>query len=246
MTVYEPTKSRLLRLLRVPPEPTDPLGADGSLLVFRAAPGYLRYRWLLFLLRQAIALGGAAVALGATVGLFAFGPPIPPPGETILVLVDCAVVTVVVVQFFLGAFTVRLDYEMRWYKATDRALRIREGVWIVREMTMTFANVQNLSIEQGPLQRYFGIADLKVQSAGGGGSGSDGKRGHGVDLHTAYFRGVDNAEQVRDLVYARLQKAKDAGLGDPDEARATAGDDFTSLLRELRDEAAALRRASAD
>jgi hypothetical protein len=83
---------------------------------------------------------------------------------------------------------------------------------------MSFANVQNLSTEQGPLQRLFGIADLKVRTAGGGGK-SEGEPGEAgkKDLHLGYFRGVDDAEGIRDLILGRLRGLKDAGLGDPDE-----------------------------
>ena len=72
-------------------------------------------------------------------------------------------------QAALTYFSLRLNYEMRWYKVTDRSLRIRAGVWNVHEMTMTFANVQNISITQGPLERLFGISDVRVETAGGGG-----------------------------------------------------------------------------
>ena len=41
--MYEQLKSTLLWLLKVPPEPHDPMGDVHSLRVFRAAPGYLRY-----------------------------------------------------------------------------------------------------------------------------------------------------------------------------------------------------------
>src|SRR5690606_18212304 len=110
----------------------------------------------------------------------------------------------------------RLDYEMRWYKVTDRSLRIREGVWHVREMTMTFANIQNIEITQGPIQRALGIADLKVQTAGGGGVQEAQGQQQGVmfNMHIGYFRGVDNAEEILALMQERLRKQRGSGLGD--------------------------------
>ena len=125
-------------------------------------------------------------------------------------------------QAALTYFSLRLNYEMRWYKVTDRSLRIRAGVWSVHEMTMTFANVQNISITQGPLERLFGIADVRVETAGGGGGhgGPHGKGdGFGANLHTAVFRGVDDAEEIRDLMLARLRRVRGAGLGDLDDRR---------------------------
>ena len=122
-------------------------------------------------------------------------------------------------QAALTYFSLRLHYEMRWYKVTDRSLRIRAGIWNVREMTMTFANVQNISITQGPLERLFGIWDVRVETAGGGSQrGAHGHgEGFGANLHTAVFRGVDDAEPIRDMMLARLRRARGAGLGDLDD-----------------------------
>jgi hypothetical protein len=141
---------------------------------------------------------------------------------------------------------VRLDYELRWYLVTDRSLRIRQGITRIHEMTMSFASIQQVVVRQNPLQRLLGIADLQVQSAGGGG---DAHEGGGTDsLHTGVFHGVDNAVEIRDLILARLRDFREAGLGDPDEARpaapqasCAAADAARQLLAEARD----LRRALA-
>ncbi len=110
----------------------------------------------------------------------------------------------------------RLDFEMRWYVVTDRSLRIRTGVWSVQESTMSFANLQQVEVTQGPLQRLLGLADVKVQSAGG----SDNPRGKpSDDLHTGHFHGVDNAHEIRDLIQDRLRRFRESGLGDPEEVR---------------------------
>ena len=86
----------------------------------------------------------------------------------------------------------------------------------LHEKTMTFANVQHVGIRQGPLQRLLGIADLEVRTAGGQASG-EGEESTHSDLHVAYFRGIGNADRVRDAIRERLAKHKDAGLGDPDD-----------------------------
>jgi uncharacterized membrane protein YdbT with pleckstrin-like domain len=113
----------------------------------------------------------------------------------------------------------RLDYELRWYMVTDRSLRIRSGIWRVQEMTMSFANLQHITMSQGPLQRLLGIADVRVQSAGGGGGGADHSHGQHRSLHTGFFHGVENAPEIRDLILERLRQFRETGLGDPDEVR---------------------------
>ena len=74
--MYDRVKSTLLWLLRVPPEPHDPMGDVHSLRVFRAAPGYLRYITIAWVLWEfAILLCGLLVfiplAVAAATGLAA-------------------------------------------------------------------------------------------------------------------------------------------------------------------------------
>ncbi len=109
----------------------------------------------------------------------------------------------------------RIEYEQHWYIVTDRSLRIRTGVLSLSESTMSFANLQQVEVKQGPLQRLLGLADVRVQSAGGGSSEEHG----GEALHTGVFRSVENAPEIRDLIVARLRAFREAGLGDPDHAR---------------------------
>ena len=250
--MYEGGKGLLLRLLRVPPEPHPPEGTPGSLRTFRAAPAYYRYRligwalahaWLLFV--AVLAIAGLARGLSKSDAPDFVG--------TILTVLEAIGLVGLIGGTIVSYLTLRLDYEMRWYMVTDRSLRIREGIWHVHEMTMTFANIQNISISQGPLQRFFGIADLRVQSAGGGGMGAahGGKGQQGMtDLHVGFFKGVENAESIRDLVLHRLKLLRDSGLGDHDDdhsgaARPAATDgSLLDAMRELRDEAALLRRAA--
>jgi membrane protein YdbS with pleckstrin-like domain len=144
----------------------------------------------------------------------------------------------------------RLDYEMRWYMVTDRSLRLRHGVWKVSESTMSFANIQQVVVSHGPLQRLMGLADVKVQSAGGGGE-KDHEQGE--DMHLGLFHSVTNASEIRDLILDRLRRFRESGLGNPDEAShaslpdvpvpANAPVDTLAAAHELLTEARKLRTA---
>jgi membrane protein YdbS with pleckstrin-like domain len=133
-----------------------------------------------------------------------------------------ALEVIAVATFLLGAILswtlLRLRWEARWYMVSDECLRIREGLLRTHERTMTVANIQNLTIRRGPLQKLFRIADLEVRTAGGGAPASGDEHGEAShDLHVARFRGVDDAEALRDRIQAALLRHRDSGLGDPDE-----------------------------
>lgn len=230
-----------LRLLRVPHDPTPPPGSPPRL--FRAAPNFLNLRLIRWGLTQVLALIGLFWALWFIEWVDSTRTP-----QFVVWLMRAGEIfgwTLFLFEFVLGWVMVRLDYEMRWYMLSDRAIRIREGVATVREKTIALANVQNLAIRQGPLQRLLGIADVEVKTAGGGGSGSGdphGGKGGGEPMHVAYFRGVANAAEIRDLVLEGVRLQRNAGLGDPDEHE-SAPQDANAAVAELLREARALRAA---
>lgn len=121
------------------------------------------------------------------------------------------------VQIPITYFMRRLDYEMRWYIVTDRSLRLRWGVSKVYETTMSFANLQQVEVSQNPIQRILGLGDVRVQSAGGGGSIEKHAKNPDESMHRARFHAVENAGEIRDLILDRLRRYRQAGLGDPDE-----------------------------
>ena len=70
------------------------------------------------------------------------------------------------------------------------------------------------------------------------------------DLHSAMFSGVENAEQIRELVLDRLRRVKGAGLGDHEDEHADAAlgqahaAGRVEILRAMVAEASALRTAA--
>ena len=56
--MFDPLRSALLRILRVPPEPEPPFGDPASTRVFRASPKYYSLRLLGWGLGQLFALAG--------------------------------------------------------------------------------------------------------------------------------------------------------------------------------------------
>jgi uncharacterized membrane protein YdbT with pleckstrin-like domain len=238
-------------ILRIPHDPEPPPGDEASTRTFRAAPNYYKYLLAIWGIRALGSLFIPCVALApALIGLGMSSRRSSQVGFVIVLVLTIVVIGFLIVLNLFGFAVLKLEYEKRWYMVTDRSLRIREGVVFVREMTVNFANIQNISISQGPIQRVLGIADLRVDTAGGGG-GSAGNQ-TGQNLHTAWFRGIDNANDVRQLIQARLQHLKDSGLGDPDDRHPPASEgrsshaELAGPLREVLAEIVGLRRALAE
>jgi membrane protein YdbS with pleckstrin-like domain len=150
--------------------------------------------------------------------------------------VAVALVEAVIVGFAL--VTVRVDYELRHYLVGDRSLRVSFGAFTRKEVTLSYANVQNLEVSQGPLERVFGFKGLMVTTAGGD-AAVPGQQGE--SLHQVHLVGLTNAEEVRALILGMLQQHKDSGLGEV--TRHEAGVNVAMLV-EIRDAARALAEAA--
>ncbi len=229
-------RNLVLRVCRVPHDPEPPPGSPPR--VFRAAKNYYTFRLISWAIAQFFALLGIVMAIA-----FVSFTKLPSQVRTVLAFVEGAGSGLFITQFLYSLAVLRLDYELRWYMVSDRAIRIREGILTVREKTIAFANIQNIGIKQGPLQRFLGIADVEVKTAGGGDAGAEHKKGSFAEpMHIAYFRGVDNANEIRDLVREGVRRQRNSGLGDPDEPHHEP-DDMKDAVSLLLDEARNLRRA---
>jgi membrane protein YdbS with pleckstrin-like domain len=248
--MIDAVRNALLQVLRIPAQPTPPSGASDSIRIFQAARNFYYLNLIRWAIGQSLTLAGVIFVFG--LGFFVdLGPAVAP-----FRLVEAVVLAGFLLQLPVSYLFVRFDYELRWYIVTDRSLRIRHGLMNVREMTMTFANIQQISIHQGPLQRLLGIADLQVRTAGGGTGPTAGHASQGGAAHSGhlgYFRGVSNASEIRDLMLDRLRRWRDTGLGDPDEAPhphdrverdSAASDDLLAAARTVLTEAQALRKAT--
>jgi membrane protein YdbS with pleckstrin-like domain len=244
-------RAHLLRWLKVPADPAPPPG--GGVRTFRASRNYYRYTIALWLLKQASALFGLYISYQFLRGFVGF---------QWLVYLELLAIIGFVAQLPFSFALLKLNFEMRWYMLSDRSLRIREGILSVHEQTMAFANIQNISIRQNPLQRLCGISTVVVRAAGGGSGATSspyGGEGGKSGTHEATFEGVDNAEEIRSVIRERIRLHRDAGLGDPDDpaprheaparrtAALSAGPDLSGAIaaaERVLAEARALRRAA--
>lgn len=154
---------------------------------------------------------------------------------------------VIILPDIIVYIAIHLQYDTTWYIMTCRSMRLRRGVLSVVEVTITYENIQNVRIQQGPIQRLFGFSTLVVETAGGGGGGHPG--GHGG--HQGLIDGVADAPALKEMIMARVKASRGAGLGD--EAHHETGaarpggwssehtDALSRIAREVRAQREALR-----
>ncbi|MFN7732830.1 MAG: PH domain-containing protein [Pirellula sp.] len=231
---YEGIWGILTPYFKLPKEPPNLPSVEGEEVEsLHPSEAYLRYRkfefWvLLFIVDFALTAGWIA--------LFAFNP-------LIGILVTPLALALIILPDIVAYIAIHLNYDTTWYVLSDRSMRLRRGVWSLHETTITFENIQNIHVQQGPLQRWFGFSNLTVQTAGGGGGGEHGAAMSGA--HVGVLEGLDNAQEVRERILARCGKQAGAGLGEEHSAESTlhalqegnplATPATLDLLRQIRD-----------
>jgi len=225
--IYRGIWGVLTRWFRVPSEPPSLPSAFGDApRSFRPANGFLRYLKFIFWFYCIVI--DAAILIG-WLGLFAARP-------RIALWLSPIFFAVAVLPDIVAYIAIHLRYDSTWYVFTDRSLRVRRGIWVIHETTITFENVQNVLVNSGPLERWFGIANVVVDTAGGGKSEQTSHGGHREsNFHQGLIEGIDNAQEIRTLILNRVRHSRSAGLGDELATPSGWTAEHIAALREIRD-----------
>ncbi len=182
----------------------------------------------------------------------------PDPKQKTVWLIDAAIICAIIACFFMlplgGVFSfvgllaiailvfiifvilflisyVAIDYYYRAYMyelAGDRIL-IKKGIIIKKSVSIPYGRIQNVDIVRGPIQRIFGVATLRFETAGASGQYA---RTEGV------IPGIVNPEEISERVMKKVIGIKKdrEGIGAPAQKE---GDE---LLSEILSEIKGLRK----
>lgn len=229
----------LVRYFRVPENPPEIPGKPREAHQFKPSQGFLDYLKLWFwIVLWIIDLSLLACWIIIFVVQWWVGLLLTPIALAVIILPD-----------IFAYIAIHLRYDTTWYVLTERAMRIRRGIWIIEERTITYENIQNVKVTQGPVQRHFGIADVVVETAGA--AATTGKHGTTVS-NQGRIEGVSNAQEIRDRVLAKMRESQSAGLGDEETRKEHSGRNWhgwtpghRDVLRQLREELAAINSRTA-
>lgn len=118
---------------------------------------------------------------------------------TIISLLGLLVLGVGVIVTFLAVWLFAHRWIRQWvdgmrYEIGDDVLWTRIPGWFSVEQSVPLARITDMTLWQGPIQRFFGIHSLRIQTAGGRGSVYSG----------AVLIGLASPEAVRQDLLARI------------------------------------------
>ncbi len=111
-------------------------------------------------------------------------------------------------------------YHTLVYRFDAEGVSQKVGILFRREVNLTYARIQDIHLTSNIVQRWLGLADLRVQTAAGSAEAE------------LVVEGLTDFEAVRDFLYGRMRGA----TAHHEQAHAEAASDETAvLLREIRD-----------
>ena len=116
-------------------------------------------------------------------------------------------------------------YRTLRYRFDDEGIHMRVGILFRREVNLTYARIQDIHLQSGAIQRWFGLADIQIQTAAGSA---------GAEL---VIEGFKEFEAIRNFLYTRMRGAKPgATMPSSRSVSADAESEAVTLLLSIRDE----------
>jgi uncharacterized membrane protein YdbT with pleckstrin-like domain len=145
----------------------------------------------------------------------------------------------VVSSFALGPFFPFLLVPMYFrfhtmrYHIDHEGIRMSWGLLFRREITLTYARIQDIHLSSNFVERWLGLGRIQVQTASGSASAE------------MTIEGLRDFEAIRDFLYSRMRGARELGADDSDSVDAGRDDgslaELTATLQAVAAEVRALR-----
>jgi uncharacterized membrane protein YdbT with pleckstrin-like domain len=123
--------------------------------------------------------------------------------------------------FFVPLVYLYFRYHTMRYDFDGEGISMRWGILFRREITLTYARIQDIHLTSNILERWLGLARIQIQTASASASAE------------MTIEGLHEFEAVRDFLYSKMR-----GVRPQATVAETSQDDLTAALREV---AAALR-----
>jgi putative membrane protein len=134
--------------------------------------------------------------------------------------------------FFLPLIPLFFRYETLRYRFDAEGVSMRWGILFRREISLTYARIQDIHLSSNLLERWLGLGKVQIQTA----SGSAGAE--------MVIEGLPNFEEVRDFLYSRMRGAHEEPRHAPAHAAPRPGEgDLAAVLRAVAEELREVRRA---
>jgi putative membrane protein len=134
--------------------------------------------------------------------------------------------------FFVPLIPLFFRYETLRYRFDTEGVSMRWGILFRREISLTYARIQDIHLSSNILERWLGLGKVQIQTASGSSSAE------------MVIEGLPNFEEVRDFLYSKMRGAHGDDRPAPSARSESSGDEtLAALLRETAAEIREVRRS---
>lgn len=136
--------------------------------------------------------------------------------------------------FIVGMIYQYFRYHTLRYEIDEQGITMRWGILFRREVSLTFARIQDIQLSSNLVERWLGLAKIQLQTASGSSAAE------------MTVEGVREFEAMRDFLYSRMrgtQGVAQSGRGSHDltASYTGGGDELTRVLQAVAVELRAIR-----
>ena len=132
--------------------------------------------------------------------------------------------------FFVMLIPLYFRYHTMRYTFDDEGISMRWGILFRREITLTYARIQDIHLTSNVVERWLGLARIQIQTASASASAE------------MTLEGLHEFEMVRDYLYSKMRGVRSGAAGSQP-AIPSADSDLAMALREVAAELRAVREA---
>jgi putative membrane protein len=125
-------------------------------------------------------------------------------------------------------------YHTLKYRLDEEGISVSWGILFRREIHLTYKRIQDIHVSRSLVERYLGLGTVELQTAAGSSQSE------------MSLEGLEEYDAVRDFLYRRMRGhefAAPAATATAASAAPASDDEVLALLRNVRDELDATRRA---
>jgi uncharacterized protein len=133
--------------------------------------------------------------------------------------------------FFVPLIYLHFRYQTMRYDFDDEGISMRWGILFRREITLTYARIQDIHLTSNLLERWLKLARIQIQTASASASAE------------MTIEGLHEFEAVRDFLYSKMRGVRGGAQATAPVQSPSSDHDLAAALREVAAELRAVREA---
>jgi putative membrane protein len=136
--------------------------------------------------------------------------------------------------FFIALLPLYFRYHTLRYRFDEEGVSMRWGILFRREISLTYARIQDIHLTSNFVERWLGLAKIQIQTASGSSSAE------------MVIEGLKDFEAIRDFLYTRMRGMKEGRRDATAGSTSPSAEGLGAVVEALRETASEIRALRAE